>query len=64
MIEFCELDRRERIQLRNRTERLSELLDWAELGRAYHRAHDMALAWTCDGLPPTEDQPAPAGADS
>ena len=54
MIEFCELDRRERIQLRNRTERLSELLDWAELGRAYHRAHDMALAWAYDALATTE----------
>jgi glycogen(starch) synthase len=54
LIEFCELDRRERIQLRNRTERLSELLDWAELSQAYHRAHDMALAWAYDALAPTE----------
>ena len=45
MIDFCELDRRERIQLRNRTERLSELLDWAQLGQAYDRAHDLALKW-------------------
>ena len=44
LIDFCAMSRRERIQLRNRTERLSELLDWSELGRAYHQAHDLALA--------------------
>ncbi len=50
LIDFCELDRRGRIELRNRTERLSELLDWAQLGKAYHQAHDTALAWTYDAL--------------
>ncbi len=44
LIDFCALTRRERIQLRNRTERLSELLDWSELGQAYHRAHELALS--------------------
>ncbi|MFQ5490691.1 MAG: glycogen synthase, partial [Phycisphaerae bacterium] len=50
MIEFCEQDRRQRIQQRNRTERLSELLDWAHLGQAYHRAHDLALSWAGRGF--------------
>lgn len=31
MIEFCQYSRRQRIVLRNRTERLSELLDWKNL---------------------------------
>jgi len=44
LIDFCGLSRRERVQLRNRTERLSELLDWSELGQAYTNAHEMALA--------------------
>ncbi len=52
LIDFCELDRRQRIQLRNRTERLSELLDWAKLGQAYHQAHDKALAWAYDTTSP------------
>ncbi|MCP4251625.1 MAG: glycogen synthase [bacterium] len=43
MIEFCALNRRDRIALRNRTEQLSDLLDWSELGQAYHRAHELAL---------------------
>ncbi len=46
LIEFCVMNSRERIKLRNRTERLSELLDWAHLGKAYHRAHDLALEWS------------------
>ena len=32
MFNFCQLSRRQRIILRNRTERLSELLDWKNLG--------------------------------
>jgi glycogen(starch) synthase len=43
LIEFCSLNRRERITLRNRTERLSDLLDWSHLGQEYHKAHDLAL---------------------
>eukprot|EP00026_Physarum_polycephalum_P003761 Phypoly_transcript_03775.p1 GENE.Phypoly_transcript_03775~~Phypoly_transcript_03775.p1 ORF type:complete len:686 (+),score=116.66 Phypoly_transcript_03775:101-2158(+) len=43
MWRFCQLDRRERIELRNRTERLSELLDWKSLGQAYSSARTLAL---------------------
>ncbi len=50
LIDFCEFDRRERIQLRNRTERLSELLDWAQLGQVYGRAHDLALKWAYEAV--------------
>jgi hypothetical protein len=32
MFDFTKLTRRQRIMLRNRTERLSELLDWNTLG--------------------------------
>lgn len=32
MMNYCALNRRQRVILRNRTERLSELLDWRTLG--------------------------------
>jgi hypothetical protein len=35
MKSFCLLSRRQRIIQRNRTERLSELLDWKSLGKVY-----------------------------
>jgi hypothetical protein len=37
------MSRRERIELRNKVERLSELFDWSALVRHYREAHDMAL---------------------
>lgn len=40
---FSQLSRRERIELRNRAERLTELFDWSVLARHYHTAHDQAL---------------------
>jgi glycogen(starch) synthase len=43
---FCQLTRRQRIELRNRVERLSELFDWTQLGQHYHDAHQLALART------------------
>jgi len=43
MFDFTKLTRRQRIILRNRTERLSELLDWNTLGIYYYRARQMAL---------------------
>jgi hypothetical protein len=43
MFDFSQLTRRQRIILRNRTERLSELLDWNTLGIYYYRARQMAL---------------------
>ncbi|EUB62187.1 Putative glycogen [starch] synthase [Echinococcus granulosus] len=41
--EFCQYSRRQRVILRNRTERLSELLDWKNLGVYYSRARLVAL---------------------
>lgn len=43
LFEFCQLSRRQRIIQRNRTERLSELLDWKNLGIYYKKARKMAL---------------------
>ena len=43
LLAYCRLDRKGRIDLRNRVQRQSELFDWGRLGRAYHRAHDLAL---------------------
>jgi glycogen synthase len=40
---FCQLTRRQRIELRNKTERLSYLLDWKQLGRHYYKARKQAL---------------------
>lgn len=41
--DFCGMSRRQRIIQRNRTERLSELLDWKKLGVFYRKARRMAL---------------------
>jgi len=46
MYDFCCLSRRQRIILRNRTERLSELLDWKNLGFYYRQARQLALSRT------------------
>jgi glycogen(starch) synthase len=43
MLEFCKMDRRGRISLRNQVEAQSWQFDWSVLGEAYARAHDMAL---------------------
>lgn len=43
LLAYCRLDRKGRIDLRNKVQRQSELFDWGRLGRAYHRAHDLAL---------------------
>jgi glycogen synthase len=43
---FVQMNRRQRIELRNRTERHSEIFDWARLVRHYHEAHDMAISRT------------------
>ncbi|XP_028395807.1 glycogen [starch] synthase-like [Dendronephthya gigantea] len=44
---FCLLSRRQRIIQRNRTERLSELLDWKSLGKNYMKARRKALSKIC-----------------
>lgn len=43
MLEFARLNRRQRIIQRNRTERLSDLLDWRQLGIYYRQARVKAL---------------------
>ncbi|XP_034019592.1 glycogen [starch] synthase, liver isoform X1 [Thalassophryne amazonica] len=43
MFKFCQQSRRQRIIQRNRTERLSDLLDWRYLGRFYVHARYLAL---------------------
>ncbi|XP_078530196.1 glycogen [starch] synthase, liver isoform X1 [Lissotriton helveticus] len=41
---FCQQSRRQRIIQRNRTERLSDLLDWRFLGRFYKHARHLSLS--------------------
>lgn len=43
MFSFCSKTRRERITQRNRTERLSDILDWKRMGKEYQRARHFAL---------------------
>jgi len=43
MFEFCQKTRRQRINQRNRTERLSDLLDWKRMGLEYVKARNLAL---------------------
>jgi glycogen(starch) synthase len=43
LVRFAQLQRRERIELRNRVERLGELFDWSQLVRHYDDAHNLAL---------------------
>ncbi|VAX40006.1 Glycogen [hydrothermal vent metagenome] len=44
MWEFCQLNRRGRIAVRNEVERRSWNFEWSKLGRPYHVAHDLAVA--------------------
>ncbi|GJJ69560.1 glycogen synthase [Entomortierella parvispora] len=43
MLAFCQKSRRQRINQRNRTERLSDLLDWKRMGLEYIKARQLAL---------------------
>jgi glycogen(starch) synthase len=43
MFSFCSKTRRQRINQRNRVERLSPLLDWRNLGVEYSKARQLAL---------------------
>ncbi len=43
LFRFAQLDRRERIELRNKVERLSEQFDWSLLISHYNAAHQLAL---------------------
>lgn len=44
LVDFCKMDRRERIALRNEVDKKSWDFDWSKLGKTYHAAHDLALA--------------------
>ncbi len=43
MHDFCRLIRRQRLELRNRVERISPIFDWAGMIRNYEAAHALAL---------------------
>jgi len=43
MVSFCQKTRRQRINQRNRVERLSPLLDWKNLGVEYAKARQLSL---------------------
>lgn len=43
MLDYCRMDRRGRISLRNQVEAQSWMFDWSVLGHAYFKAHDLAL---------------------
>ena len=59
MFDFCNQTQRERINQRNRTERLSELLSWRLLGMHYQKARALAVERVYPELCPNpEDGPA------
>ncbi len=51
LMSFVQMNRRQRIEMRNRVERLSELFDWSALVVHYHEAHDLALERGAAGKP-------------
>ena len=55
MNDFCRLNRRQRIIMRNRTERLSDMLDWKSLGIYYRQARMKAL---CAAFPDIQENEA------
>jgi glycogen(starch) synthase len=44
LVRFVQMNRRQRIEMRNRVERLGEMFDWSVLIRHYDQAHDLALS--------------------
>jgi glycogen(starch) synthase len=46
LFDFLQLDRRERINQRNRVQSVSEHFDWHNLGRYYAQAYEMVLQRT------------------
>lgn len=55
MLQFCQKSRRQRINQRNRTERLSDLLDWKRMGLEYIKARQLALRRAYPDSFPDED---------
>ncbi|XP_073989604.1 glycogen [starch] synthase isoform X1 [Rhodnius prolixus] len=56
MYEFTKLTRRQRIIQRNRTERLSDLLDWRSLGIYYRQGRQRALQSVYPDIPSLEEE--------
>ncbi|BES87990.1 Glycogen synthase [Nesidiocoris tenuis] len=56
MYNFTKLSRRQRIIQRNRTERLSDLLDWRNLGIYYRQARQKALQTVYSDIPSLEEE--------
>jgi glycogen(starch) synthase len=57
MVDFCSKTRRQRINQRNRTERLSDVLDWKRLGLEYVKARWVALVRKFpDDVPEHDDE--------
>merc|ERR1712142_65490 len=51
MFDFSQLSRRQRVIQRNRTERLSDLLNWKNLGHYYRKARRLAMERVFDTTP-------------
>ncbi|KCV73394.1 glycogen(starch) synthase [Fonticula alba] len=54
MLNFCLKTRRQRVNLRNRTERLADLLDWRRMGLEYSKARFISLVREYGSLYPPE----------
>jgi glycogen(starch) synthase len=57
LFKFCELNRRERIGLRNRAERLTERFTWDVMAAHYHLAHAEALKCVEPPEAPSKQRP-------
>lgn len=57
MFSFCQKSRRQRINQRNRVERLSDLLDWRRMGLEYVKARTLALKRAYPGMFSKESNP-------
>jgi len=57
MFEFTKKSKRQRINQRNRTERLSDLLDWKRMGMEYVKARQLALRRAYPSAFDGEDEP-------
>jgi len=55
MYRFCQLNRRDRITLRNTVERVSSILDWKQLGKYYVKARNLALKKVFDVMSETAE---------
>ncbi len=51
LFNFTRLNRRQRIEVRNRVEKLSGRFDWSVLGKFYHQAHERALGYAAGHQP-------------